>query len=196
MELSSTNRFVVFTDDGADDSGGLIERMIAEITAFYPPRGLWYQQPAVAESGLLTQLSDDERKIQEAVYEIICSEASHLRNLSVLISVFKNAPEFAGVAAVKRGGAAAGDAPTASPPPISVVSPQEERNLFLNVTDVRNTSFALLKDLHEQYGQHLATTGLPTMPDFSGILERFAVNHTRVYVKYCSDQLFQVCFRF
>lgn len=129
----------------------------------YPPRALWCQQSSVASSGLLDHLSDDERKLQEALYEIIASEAAHLRYLNVAINVFKNAPEFL---AANRGG----------DPSLAVLSAQEERNLFLNLTDVRTASYSLFGALHQRYVQH----GSPLMPHCHDILLDFAANQSKV----------------
>ena len=129
---------------------------------YYPPRALWCQQPSVLNSGLLEELTDDQRKLQESLYEIISSEAAHLRYLNVAINVFKNAPEF--LAATK------GD------PSLAVLSPQEERNLFLNIIDVQTASQSLFRDLHQRYTQH----GSPRMPHCSDILADFAANQSKV----------------
>lgn len=146
----------------------------------YPSRSLWCQQPTVLNSGILEKLTDDQRKLQEAVYEIICSEASHLRSLNILIKIFKSAPELTSAGKSNPGEIS-----------LSIVSPQEERNLFLNIADIRKISHNLLKQLHERRLQYLLSNGQIDPPDFSDLLENFAMSESKAYVNYCSNQLFQ-----
>ncbi|XP_055339988.1 rho guanine nucleotide exchange factor 16-like [Paramacrobiotus metropolitanus] len=166
-------------DEGENDAEHSMD-MISEI-AHYPSRGLWCQQPSVVRSGILERLSEEERKLQEATYEIICSEASHLRSLNILINVFKNAPELNAIS----------DKLSPGEMPLAVLSAQEERNLFLNITDIRRISAHLLQRLHKRWVEHRNNTGLVTLPDFSDILEDFATGEFKPYVNYCSNQLFQ-----
>ena len=48
--------------------------------------------PQVMESGVLGNLSDEEKKLQEAMFEVIMSEATYLRSLDVLIEHFMDDP--------------------------------------------------------------------------------------------------------
>lgn len=48
-------------------------------------------------AGLLDSLGEQERKIQEAMFEIITSEASYLRSLNVLITHFMASVELSGI---------------------------------------------------------------------------------------------------
>lgn len=50
----------------------------------------------VKNAGLLETLSDEEKKLQEAFFEVITSEASYLRSLNILITHFMAAPEMLG----------------------------------------------------------------------------------------------------
>ena len=63
-------------------------------------RSLWSDLPEVIESGILEKISNAERKLQEAIFEIISSEASYLKSLNVLINHFANSPKFVGDYAV------------------------------------------------------------------------------------------------
>ena len=47
------------------------------------------------KSGVLARMNSQERKVQEAMFEVITSEASYLKSLDILIDVFMCAPEFA-----------------------------------------------------------------------------------------------------
>uniref|UniRef100_A0A1X7U728 Uncharacterized protein n=1 Tax=Amphimedon queenslandica TaxID=400682 RepID=A0A1X7U728_AMPQE len=55
-------------------------------------RKLWCEQPEVIRSGVLGVISDQDRKLQEAMYEVLTSEASYLRSLNVLIEHFMEDP--------------------------------------------------------------------------------------------------------
>ncbi len=50
----------------------------------------------VKRAGLLDALGDQEKKLQEAMFEVITSEASYLRSLNILITHFMAAPELSG----------------------------------------------------------------------------------------------------
>lgn len=43
-------------------------------------------------SGVLETLNEDEKKLQEAIFEVISSEATYLRSLDVLIEHFMDDP--------------------------------------------------------------------------------------------------------
>jgi neuronal guanine nucleotide exchange factor len=55
---------------------------------------LWSEQPEVIESGLVDFMSEQERKLQEALFEVIDSEASYHQSLSIFTEHFMGAPEL------------------------------------------------------------------------------------------------------
>ncbi|KAG7257785.1 hypothetical protein CRUP_013483, partial [Coryphaenoides rupestris] len=57
---------------------------------------LWQDLPAVRESGVLDQLSPEECKYQESMFEVLTSEASYLRSLRVLTDHFLDNRELEG----------------------------------------------------------------------------------------------------
>ena len=59
-------------------------------------RSLWAELPEVMESGILATISPEEKKLQEAMFEVISSEASYLKSLNILISHFVQSPHFSG----------------------------------------------------------------------------------------------------
>nr|CAD2131022.1 unnamed protein product [Meloidogyne enterolobii] len=107
------------TDSGRADS--LIirplkrERLLGQ-SIFASQRSLWCELPEVKESGILEQLNDDQRKLQEAYFEVITSEASYLRSISFLISHFMSAPELMGSKNTQ-----------------SVITSSERKQLFSNI---------------------------------------------------------------
>ena len=57
-------------------------------------RTLWAELPQVKESGILERLDPGERRLQEALFEIVSSEASYLKSLNVLVFHFANSQQF------------------------------------------------------------------------------------------------------
>ncbi|CAH3184643.1 unnamed protein product [Porites lobata] len=57
-------------------------------------RVLWCELPEVKESGILDNIKREERKRQEAMFEVITSEASYLRSLNILMSQFIKSEEL------------------------------------------------------------------------------------------------------
>ena len=57
-------------------------------------RSLWAELPEVIESGLLKTISSEDKKLQEAMFEVISSEASYLKSLNILISHFVQSSKF------------------------------------------------------------------------------------------------------
>jgi len=60
-------------------------------------RTLWCELPEVTASGILSILSDKQKQLQEAIFEILTSEVSYLKSLDVLIAVFYKNEELIGV---------------------------------------------------------------------------------------------------
>ena len=59
-------------------------------------RSLWAELPEVMESGILATISPEEKKLQEAMFEVISSKASYLKSLNILIWHFVQSPHFSG----------------------------------------------------------------------------------------------------
>ncbi|XP_058586259.1 rho guanine nucleotide exchange factor 26 isoform X3 [Neofelis nebulosa] len=59
-----------------------------------PLRSTWSQLSAVKRNGLSQTVSQEERKRQEAIFEVISSEHSYLLSLEILIRMFKNSKEL------------------------------------------------------------------------------------------------------
>lgn len=79
-------------------------------------RTLWAELPQVRSSGILNTLEPAEKRLQEAVFEIISSEASYLKSLNVLVFHFVSSSHF-------------------SDP--NILSVQEKEVIFSNVVQVR-----------------------------------------------------------
>ncbi|CAL1530189.1 unnamed protein product [Lymnaea stagnalis] len=131
-------------------------------------RALWCQMPEVIESGLLQKLPDQEKKIQEAMFEIMTSEASYLKSLKVLISVFLTAPEFSAELSDR-----------------CVINRRERQILFSNIGHIKDISEEFLKDLEARWQESCY------MNDVCDIIYKHASKNFEPYVRYCSNQAFQ-----
>ncbi|KAK2505443.1 hypothetical protein MC885_002601 [Smutsia gigantea] len=82
-----------------------------------PLRSTWSQLSAVKRNGLSQTVSQEERKRQEAIFEVISSEHSYLLSLEILIRMFKNSKELS-----------------------DTMTKTESHHLFSNITDVCEAS--------------------------------------------------------
>jgi hypothetical protein len=124
--------------------------------------------PEVIESGILEQLTDGEKKVQEAMFEIITSEASYLKSLKVLISVFLMAPEFSAELSDQ-----------------CVISRRDRQILFSNIGHIKDISEEFLKDLEDRWQESCY------IKDICDIIHKHASHKFEPYVRYCGNQAFQ-----
>ncbi|XP_066932051.1 rho guanine nucleotide exchange factor 16-like isoform X2 [Clytia hemisphaerica] len=139
-------------------------------------RILWSELPSVRNSGFLDNISPDDRKRQEAMFEVITSEASYLKSLDILISHFMlnrdllpnpNHPSHEG-----------DELP-------QLLDRQQYHFLFSGLSAIKGVSERFLKDLRKRQQSSIL------MDSISDILLDYASNHLTCYVKYCSNQVFQ-----
>uniref|UniRef100_A0A8R1TK75 Uncharacterized protein n=1 Tax=Onchocerca volvulus TaxID=6282 RepID=A0A8R1TK75_ONCVO len=143
------------------------DRLVAS-SHFASQRSLWCELPEVRNAGLLEKLDEDAKKLQEAYFEVITSEASYLRSINILITHFMAAPEMLG-----------------SKRPSSVITNEERKQLFSNIFAVRDCSEKLLSDLENRLQESLV------LSDVCDILcDHFETNFDS-YIKYCSNQVYQ-----
>ncbi|XP_069177972.1 serine-rich adhesin for platelets isoform X2 [Procambarus clarkii] len=131
-------------------------------------RTLWCELPEVIDSGLLNQISSQEWKIQEAMFEMITSEASYLKSLNVLVTHFVQCPEF-----------------TIDEGEDAVLSRRERHILFSDILPVKRCSELFLADLEKRWQ---VSVQISTIAD---IICKHADKYFQVYVKYCSNQIYQ-----
>ncbi|NP_001364847.1 SH2 domain-containing protein [Caenorhabditis elegans] len=135
---------------------------------FGSQRSLWCELPEVRAAGLLEKLDDECKLRQEAYFEVITSEASYLRSLNVLITHFMASPQMLG-----------------SKSALSVLSDSDRKHLFSNIFAVRDCSERLLCDLETRLEENLI------LDDICDILSDHFDKHFEVYIKYCSNQVYQ-----
>ncbi|XP_023214121.1 ephexin-1-like, partial [Centruroides sculpturatus] len=131
-------------------------------------RTLWCEVPEVQKSGILSTLSIQERSLQEALFEVVTSEASYLKSLNILIEHFIRCPEFSDEFSPK-----------------CVLNRQERHTLFSDVFPVKEVSERLLADLENHWKENIM------LIDVCDILHNYALRDFSVYVRYCSNQIHQ-----
>ncbi|XP_057326799.1 uncharacterized protein LOC130668493 isoform X2 [Microplitis mediator] len=124
-------------------------------------RTLWCQTPQVIKSGLLEQLTSDEKKLQEAKFEIITSEASYLNSLRVLVNEFLINHELV----------------------YEALSATDREKLFGSVPSVLIASERLLAELESVWRGDPMLKGLPE------VLLKHAERCSKIYIDYCSNQV-------
>ncbi|XP_063965848.1 uncharacterized protein LOC129275930 isoform X2 [Lytechinus pictus] len=131
-------------------------------------RSYWCELPEVVSSGLLQNLTQEEKKMQEALFEIITSEASYLKSLNLVVNHFCEAPGLL--------------------PSNGVLKRPEHHSLFSNIKTVRDISERLLLDLEQHQQESIL------LSDVCRILlshlkdQRFEQG----FVTYCANNQYQV----
>ncbi|XP_007900279.1 rho guanine nucleotide exchange factor 16 [Callorhinchus milii] len=129
---------------------------------YRPVQMTWSQLPQVQDKGILESLTAEERKRQEAIFEIIVSEFSYQHSLDVLIRMFKNSQELQ-----------------------KTMTTIEHHHLFSNISDVKEASKRFFEDLEERHKSD------PVINDISDIIEYHATKCFEPYVVYCSNETYQ-----
>nr|XP_011765525.1 rho guanine nucleotide exchange factor 16 [Macaca nemestrina]XP_011765526.1 rho guanine nucleotide exchange factor 16 [Macaca nemestrina]XP_011765527.1 rho guanine nucleotide exchange factor 16 [Macaca nemestrina]XP_011765528.1 rho guanine nucleotide exchange factor 16 [Macaca nemestrina] len=132
------------------------------VKSYRPAQITWSQLPEVVELGILDQLSTEERKRQEAMFEILTSEFSYQHSLSVLVEEFLQSKELR-----------------------ATVTQMEHHHLFSNILDVLGASQRFFEDLEQRHKAQVL------VEDISDILEEHAEKHFHPYIAYCSNEVYQ-----
>ncbi|XP_069893271.1 rho guanine nucleotide exchange factor 16 [Dipodomys merriami] len=132
------------------------------VKSYRPAQVTWSQLPEVVESGILDTLSTEERKRQEAMFEILTSEYSYLHSLSILVAEFLQSRELR-----------------------AAMTQMEYHHLFSNILDVLAASQKFFEALEQRHKQQVC------VEDISDILEEHAERHFHPYVAYCANEVYQ-----
>ncbi|XP_076590768.1 rho guanine nucleotide exchange factor 26-like [Chaetodon auriga] len=132
------------------------------VVQYRPIRTSWSQLSVVKKSGLSDRMSQEERKRQEAIFEVISSEHSYLHSLEILIRMFKNSTELS-----------------------EAMTKTEHHHLFSNITDVCEASKKFFKELEERHQQNIV------IDDISDIVCKHAQSNFDPYITYCSNEVYQ-----
>ncbi|XP_063236544.1 rho guanine nucleotide exchange factor 15-like isoform X2 [Bacillus rossius redtenbacheri] len=126
-------------------------------------RTLWCELPEVLGSQVLCTINAHQRKLQEAKFELITSEASYVNSLNMLEKHFMSSRELRDE---------------------TILSKNDRRTLFSNVLPVRNCSTKFLSDLEACWQDSVMLHGI------CDVIYEHATSHFGVYVKYCSNQIY------
>lgn len=129
---------------------------------FRAPQVTWSQLPEVVELGILDTLPAEERKRQEAIFEILTSEFSYQHSLGILVAEFLQSQELR-----------------------ATMTQTEHHHLFSNILDVQGASQRFFEDLERRHKAQVC------VEDISDILEEHAERHFHPYVAYCSNEVYQ-----
>ncbi|XP_064641845.1 uncharacterized protein LOC135496459 isoform X3 [Lineus longissimus] len=130
-------------------------------------RSLWCEMPEVKQSGVLNRLTPQERKLQETLFEIITSEASYQKSLLVLVNNFLLDPMFS------------------VDPKKCAINKRDKHFIFSNVVAVMESSENLLRDLEARWQKSCV------LDDICDVVGDHASKNFDVYVRYCSNQMYQ-----
>uniref|UniRef100_A0A672PD61 Rho guanine nucleotide exchange factor 16-like n=1 Tax=Sinocyclocheilus grahami TaxID=75366 RepID=A0A672PD61_SINGR len=122
----------------------------------------WSQLPQVKDLGILDIISPEERKRQEAIFEIITSEYSYQHSLSILVTHFKDSADLK-----------------------KTMTTTEHHHLFSNISVIQDISKRFFEDLDTRHQKH------PVIKDISDTVNKYATQHFEPYIVYCSNETFQ-----
>ncbi|XP_053308016.1 rho guanine nucleotide exchange factor 16 [Spea bombifrons] len=129
---------------------------------YRPAQLIWSQLPEVQETGILDRISPEERKRQEAIFEIITSEYSYQHSVDILVRLFKKSEELR-----------------------ATITGTDHHHLFSNITDILEVSKRFFDDLEKRHKDNAF------IHDISDIVEYHALNRFQPYVIYCSNEVYQ-----
>ncbi|XP_025901203.1 rho guanine nucleotide exchange factor 26 [Nothoprocta perdicaria] len=139
------------------------QKLDEKVVVHYKPlRSTWSQLSVVKKNGLSDTLSLEERKRQEAIFEVISSEHSYLLSLEILIRMFKNSKELS-----------------------LTMTKTESHHLFSNIADVYEASKKFFKELEAKHQNNIF------IDDISDIVGKHAASTFDPYVKYCTNEVYQ-----
>ncbi|CAL7941653.1 unnamed protein product [Xylocopa violacea] len=146
--------------EGYEEVEGMIPSRCTTDLAKPGYRTLWCQTPQVINNDLLQRLSKEEKKIQEAKFEILTSEASYLNSLRVLRNEFLNDSSID-----------------------EILTPIENDKLFGGIPSVLQASEQFLAELETVWSHD------PMLHGLTDVLLKYADKCLDIYVAYCSNQV-------
>uniref|UniRef100_A0A3Q0RZQ0 Rho guanine nucleotide exchange factor 19 n=1 Tax=Amphilophus citrinellus TaxID=61819 RepID=A0A3Q0RZQ0_AMPCI len=123
---------------------------------------LWQDIPDVRSSGQLDNFSNEERKLQEAKFELVTSEASYIRSLTIAVDHFMLSPELA-----------------------ECLGAQDKQWLFSKLPEVKDVSERFLQDLEHRLEEDILRF------DVCDIVLDHCPSLRRVYLPYVTNQAYQ-----
>ncbi|XP_076870640.1 rho guanine nucleotide exchange factor 19 isoform X2 [Brachyhypopomus gauderio] len=126
------------------------------------PYALWQEMPEVKRQNLADMLTAKDIRLQEAMFELIVSEASYQKSLLVAVGLFQCSSEL------KR-----------------TVSPVQNHVLFSNLKEVCRVSEGFLLDLETRFGQNVV------MSKVGDVVLKHRSAFRQVYVPYVTNMMYQ-----
>ncbi|XP_069473996.1 ephexin-1 isoform X2 [Ambystoma mexicanum] len=123
---------------------------------------LWQDLPEIRSSKVLDILKPEEVKLQEAMFELVTSEASYYKSLSLLVCLFMDNENLK-----------------------MALNQSEMHFLFSNVLEVMATSERFLLDLEQRMEKNIVISNV------CDIVHYHATNHFSVYITYVCNQTYQ-----
>ncbi|XP_072305015.1 rho guanine nucleotide exchange factor 16 [Eucyclogobius newberryi] len=160
--LHSTNQdellddFVVVEHPVEEEDQGIVVR------SYRPAQLTWSQLPQVKENGILSMITPQERKRQEAIFELMTSEHSYLHSLGILVRHFKSSETLR-----------------------KTMTATEHHHLFSNISVIEEVSKRFFEDLEKRHNDNIV------IRDISDIVQNHAAHHFEPYIVYCSNETFQ-----
>ncbi|KAJ8401280.1 hypothetical protein AAFF_G00385110 [Aldrovandia affinis] len=128
------------------------------------PSSLWQDLPEVRESGLLDTLTPRDKRLQEAMFEMMGSEASYLKSLVVAVSHFLGSQELR-----------------------LTLSKMEHHILFSNLTEVKRVSERFLLSLESHLGENVMMSPC----EVGDLVLHHRVALRGAYVPYITNMMYQ-----
>ncbi|KAF3696601.1 Rho guanine nucleotide exchange factor 19 Ephexin-2 [Channa argus] len=151
-------------DEGSD--GTPSPSNLSPSSSFRSSRGsafaLWQDIPDVRTSGQLDNFSNEERKLQEAKFELVTSEASYIRSLTIAVDHFMLSQELS-----------------------ECLGAQEKQWLFSKLPEVKDVSERFLQDLEHRLEEDILRF------DVCDIVLDHCPALRRVYLPYVTNQAYQ-----
>ncbi|KAB5584205.1 hypothetical protein PHYPO_G00104690 [Pangasianodon hypophthalmus] len=126
------------------------------------PYALWQQLPEVKRQNLLHTLTARDIRHQEAMFELIVSEASYQKSLRVAVGLFQSSAQLK-----------------------QTLTPVQNHVLFSNLKEVCRVSEGFLQDLETRLGQNVV------MCKVGDIVLNHKSKFRRVYVPYVTNMMYQ-----
>ncbi|XP_028266317.1 rho guanine nucleotide exchange factor 19 [Parambassis ranga] len=151
-------------DEGSD--GTPSPSNLSPSSSFRSSRGsafaLWQDIPDVRTSGQLDNFSNEERKLQEAKFELVTSEASYIRSLTIVVDHFMLSHELG-----------------------ECLGAQDKQWLFSKLSEVKDVSERFLQDLERRLEEDILRF------DVCDIVLDHCPALRRVYLPYVTNQAYQ-----
>ncbi|KAM6925613.1 rho guanine nucleotide exchange factor 19 [Xenentodon cancila] len=151
-------------DEGSD--GTPSPSNLSPSSSFRSSRGsafaLWQDIPDVRTSGQLDNFSNEERKLQEAKFELVTSEASYIRSLTIAVDHFMLSQELA-----------------------DCLGAQDKQWLFSKLPEVKDVSERFLQDLEHRLEEDILRF------DVCDIVLDHCPALRKVYLPYVTNQAYQ-----